>query len=349
VFLTTLLVGMMFPLTMGCASTNVLPLQPFPVSSPAPLDTLVIKDPSGTYSFRYLGNGQYSTDIATYQAILQDPYTKVVSSEIETTGNTVLITTPSPLVTSYPTFSGSGWSGAGGGFCTFSSGTYGIICGSPQYTLNISQVYIASLSWNSTCLTGTSCVTSFWTGLSNNDTGGSSSELIQNGMHVCYNLGACPNGGSSGLLTWNMFWNELPPYSQNDQIIAGAPTSISSVVHEFEIYWTGTNTANFYWAVGTWTANLQITTNATQTDFVQSEGILESPTTGNGHYPIVPWSSDPAVLTGWYRAAGWWSNASTGNIGSGYPLALFNLTYGGTVEAYGTANPQNSYTYLGNY
>lgn len=366
VVVAVLVLSLVIPFNVAASRSNAYATSPVglnPTFAP-PLNNMVIQDPSGTYWFKYLGGGQYSTDIATYQAVLKDPYNGISASQVQVIGNTVLLTTPQPTLvteipstatqgiaspsTSYPTSSNFEWSGAGGGFCTFvSQGLNGMYCGSPQYTLNISQVYIASLSWNSACWSGSSCVTSFWTGLSSSYTGGTSSDLIQNGITVCYSDSQyCPNGTGSGSMTWNMFWNELPGNNYN-QVLATYPTTINGVVYEFEIFWTSSTSATFFWDVGSWSDYLTIASNYTQSNFVQSEGIFESPFPFGFGPPVVTWSSNPSVMTGWYRAAGYWKTAACGNIGSGYPLALYTLIdSSGTTEAYGWYNPNNTYTFL---
>lgn len=53
----------------------------------------VAQDPSGTYCFKYLGNGTYATDLATYERILQDPYSGI-GGQVDIVGDVVYITMP---------------------------------------------------------------------------------------------------------------------------------------------------------------------------------------------------------------------------------------------------------------
>ena len=57
-------------------------------------------DPSGTYAFYYLGNGQYSMSLSAYDRLLHDPYSKISATNVQVSGNTVIITVPESNVTS---------------------------------------------------------------------------------------------------------------------------------------------------------------------------------------------------------------------------------------------------------
>lgn len=172
-----------------------------------PVNTGILQDPTGTYVFSYLGNGEYSMNLSAYEKLLQDPYSGVpnAAGEVQIVGSEVIIVPPSTNTTAYPTDVNGAWSGAGGGDCSsFSVSNGNAICNSSSGSLGTSGVYSGSLTWDPTCFSGSSCVTSFWTGLSPNNTG--STPLMQNGISVCENNGGCPGGGSKGKMTWDMWW-----------------------------------------------------------------------------------------------------------------------------------------------
>lgn len=72
-------------------------------SNVPPLNVWVLRDPSGTYSGSYLGNGTYSMNLTTYQELLRDPYTGVYTTGAEVQGNSVIITVPQSDTVSGPT------------------------------------------------------------------------------------------------------------------------------------------------------------------------------------------------------------------------------------------------------
>lgn len=305
-----------------------------------PLNTTVMQDPSGTYWFTNLNDGQYSTNVATYEQLLQDPFAGISDPQVQIAGDTVLMTTtPAESSSSYLTLNGT-WGGAAGCFGTFSNSQYGLQCSNPTDTMNISQVYVTSLSWNNQCWGGgTSCWTGFWTGESGTYSG--QAPLIQNGIGVCISNTHCPNGGSSGGTTWEL-WYELPP--SNPVPTSTYPTTINSSQYEFQITWFGAYQVNFFWCVGTWSTSTTVNVSVSQTSFVQSEGIFETP--GAGALPLVTWSPTSPVLTGWYRGAGYYQTAPCGNYGSSYNTAYYNVEVSSSYEAYGYANPNNGYTFI---
>lgn len=333
--------------------TNFAPIAMTPQISP-PAGKAVLQDPSGTYWFSYLGNGEYSIDLGNYTKLLQDPYSGI-GGQVQVAGNTVYVNEPQPTAISYQQqgfANSSNWGGAIGGFCSFYSQN-GIICGNanPATSINISQVYVESLlSWNNQCWGGgSSCWTGLWTGESTYNNSKYQppyyNYLIQNGIGVCVNNGNCAGGGSSGSTTWNM-WYEFVPGAP--QPIASYPTTINNSVYVFEIWWSGTNTttsAEFYWATSTWSFTQPFTSPVPQGYFYQSEGIFESP--DNQTVPIVTWSPSPVTVTGWYRAQGPYQTAPCGNYGSSYPTIYLNLTRGlsGPYEANSVPNT-GGYTYL---
>ncbi len=110
-----------------------------------PVNAAIMKDPSGTYNFTYLGNRMYSADLATYERLLRDPASGIAASNVQIMGTTVIMVTPEENArASAPNANGPGWSGAGGGYCTFSVGGSGsnqnINCSNPQDTLYYSTV-----------------------------------------------------------------------------------------------------------------------------------------------------------------------------------------------------------------
>src|SRR5579875_3906986 len=85
----------------GAGSTSLVP----PVLTPSivpPVNTGILRDPSGTYVFTYLGNGEYSTNLTTYEKLLHDPYSGTSATNIQIIGNSVIMTTPQNNVTSLP-------------------------------------------------------------------------------------------------------------------------------------------------------------------------------------------------------------------------------------------------------
>ncbi len=55
-------------------NSSVAYCEGFPIGSSLPPGCAVESDPSGTHYFRDLGNGTWETDLATYESMLQDPY-----------------------------------------------------------------------------------------------------------------------------------------------------------------------------------------------------------------------------------------------------------------------------------
>lgn len=114
-----------------------------------PVNTAVLKDPSGTYTFTYLGPNEYSINASGYEKLQQDPYSGISASNVQTEGNMVIITTPQSNVVSTPTDSNSAWSGAGGGACSsFSTSNGNAICNSSSGSLGTSGVYSDSVTWD---------------------------------------------------------------------------------------------------------------------------------------------------------------------------------------------------------
>lgn len=71
-----------------------------PSTAPA-ANTGILKDPTGTYQFAYLGNGTYAMNYTAYQKLLKDPFSGV-SGSVKIEGNTVLIAVPASNVVSAP-------------------------------------------------------------------------------------------------------------------------------------------------------------------------------------------------------------------------------------------------------
>lgn len=329
------------------------PITPSPSIVP-PVNTEILKDPSGTYQFKYLGNGQYSTNMTTYERLQNDPYSGIAAPRIQMNGSTVVMTTPqsnttslpnkqsSSVAPSYPTLTGQDWSGAGGGFCTFSVSGGGIQCSNPTYTLQTSGVYVSEITWDGHCWNKASgCESSFWTGLSGSNT--VNAPLMQNGINVCYNYAFCPKGGSNGASTWNMWWTIISQYS-TDQIINLYPTSINGTDEEYVFAFVNSNTQpTFQWIVGSWSTSLTVNSNYAQSSFVQSEGIIEAPLVLGSPAPsIVTWSPNPPSMTGWYEAAG---GTPSGYYGTSYTDVIYVLqSSGGYTEAQGTITGSSSFT-----
>lgn len=292
------------------ASHAIGPAFPVPGSSSVPLllpppGHAVLKDPSGTYNFTYLGNRQYSTDLATYQRLLKDPYSGTVS-RVQIAGTTVVMTTPEENQSaSVPNANSLNWSGAGGGYCSFSitgSGyTQQANCNNPTDTLYYVSVSTSSLTWDGHCWnrsTSTGCETFFWAGLSPTNTGGS--YLVQNGICVVYYDIYC-QVGSSGHMNWAMWWEILPTWT-SIQTLSQYPTTINgtSEIYTALFYYSPTQ-VTFQWNVGSWVYSLTVNAGINQNNFVQAEGIFEQPTY-QGYYvfPMVTWSPSTATMTGKY-------------------------------------------------
>jgi hypothetical protein len=78
-----------------------------PSLTPAELpsaNTGILRDPTGTYAFIYLGNSEYSINQSAYEKLLGDPYSGIShSGDVQFVGGMVIITVPSSNITNYPT------------------------------------------------------------------------------------------------------------------------------------------------------------------------------------------------------------------------------------------------------
>ncbi len=82
----------------------VVPTKAATFSTPSTVPAVnigILKDPTGTYQFAYLGNGTYSMNYTAYQKLLKDPFSGI-SGSVKMEGNTVLITVPASNVLSAP-------------------------------------------------------------------------------------------------------------------------------------------------------------------------------------------------------------------------------------------------------
>lgn len=161
---------------------------------------------------------------------------------------------------------------------------------------------------------------------------------MQNGINVCENHSGCSGAGSSGKMTWVMWWTILSQYS-SDQSIASYPTTINGTDYEFVFAFVNSSTQpTFQWIVGSWSYSLTETSNYPQTDFWQSEGIIEPPLVSGTRTVVTLWSSNPNDMTGWWETGQWCGCTYTsGYYGSSYTDVLYTLTdSSGSTEAYGS-------------
>jgi hypothetical protein len=68
-----------------------------------PVNHWVLRDPTGTYTGSYLGNGTYSMNLTAYEKLLHDPYTGTPQSNVKVEGTTVYIYVPPSNTVSGPT------------------------------------------------------------------------------------------------------------------------------------------------------------------------------------------------------------------------------------------------------
>ena len=320
-----------------------------PILTPSivpPVNTGVLKDPTGTYTFTYLGNGSFTMNYSAYEKLLQDPYTGIGSgSDVTVEGNTVIITPPESDTVSYTNDVNDAWSGAGGGDCgSFSASDGNAICNNPSGSLGTTGVYFSSVTWDPTCFSGTSCVTSFWTGLSPLNTG--DEPLLQNGINVCENLGACPGGGTDKKTTWDMWWLILGQES-SDQVISVYPTSINGTNYEFNAAFVNSDTQpTFAWTVGSWYYSLTESSKYTQNYFWISEGIMEPPLYDSARQVLLDWSPNPNGMTGWWETGQWCGcTYNSGYYGSSYTPVLFTVdSSSGGTEAYGSITGSTAFS-----
>ena len=304
-FLLVSFLGITLVANVQVGNATESPEYPIPPSSVPlifpPVNHAEMKDPSGTYNFTYLGNNQYSTDLATYQRLLRDPYSGTSASSVQIIGSTVLMTTPTTSQSASLNANSVNWSGAGGGYCNFSiagSGYYQTAqCNNPSDTLYTASAYVNELTWDAHCWnrsTSTGCETFFWAGLSPANTGGN--PLIQNGICVAYNILLCGQGGNvKGKTYWDMWWEILPTYS-SIQVINQYPATINGTSEQYSVTFYYSNTQpTFQWSVGNWVYSLTVSTTWNQNNYVQAEGIFEQPAF-NGYYvfPMVTW--DPSSV-----------------------------------------------------
>lgn len=350
---SVLVTAVVLPLLILTASAPVAAnSHVLPTSNPSivpPLNTAVLKDPSGTYTFAYLGNRQYETNLTAYEKLLSDPYSGVPATNVQVTGSSVIITTGQTDVVSTPTDLNGAWSGAGGGDCSsFSVSNGGSICNSSSGSLGTSGVCTGAcegtLTWDAKCWSGSSCVSSYWTGLSGNNT--NNYPLIQNGINVCENHSGCPSGGSKGKMTWDMWWTILSQYS-SDQVISSYPTTINGTNYEFNIAFVNSKTQpTFVWTVGSWTYSLTVSSNYPQIDFWQSEGVIEPPVVSGTRVVITEWSANPVGMSGWWETGQWCGcTYNSGYYGTSYTSVLYEvLSSGGSNEAYGSLTGASTFS-----
>ena len=327
-------------LATGGSSVRYPAVPSIPAALLPPPGHAVMKDPSGTYNFTFIGNQQYSTDLATYQRLLEDPYSRIAASKLQIIGSTVLITTPfENTSSSVPNGNDVGWSGAGAGYCSsFSVGGSGTgqyeTCNNPTDTLFYSTTSVSSLDWKGHCFNNVqNCITSLWTGMSS---ASNANLLIQDGIQVCYYELNCSGGGSTsnGHTTWIMWW-EIVPQVSHVQIISGYPTSINGSNEQYTVDFYYDNThPTFLWNVGSWYYSLTVHSNYAQPNFVQSEGIFESPTLfGSAHVQMQTWNPNAPTMTGKYQGVK--NYPAYGYIGSSYVSYTTSVYYNGNLEASG--------------
>ncbi len=88
---------LLFPINTAYSQSS---LNVTPASVP-PVNTAVLKDPSGTYTFTYLPSGQYMMNLSTYEQLLHDPYSSIGNGvQVQVQGTTVILTLPQSNTTS---------------------------------------------------------------------------------------------------------------------------------------------------------------------------------------------------------------------------------------------------------
>ncbi len=305
-----------------------------------PVNTGILKDPSGTYTFYNITGSSYFLNISSYESLMLDPFSTHPTGQTTVTRSMIEVSVASqPSSPHYPRVLTTNWAGAGGGDC--SSITVGILlsCNGSAGTLGTAGVYSASLTWQSSCYSGAVCNTSFWAGLSPQDSG--NSPLVQNGMDMCVNdLADCSKGGhngQSGAQSWEA-WDECYVSELNDHLVWTPvnPTTINGVSYEFVFaYVTSSTQPTFQWIIGSW--NYSFTDNVPscpQTSFQQSEGIMEQWT--GAPLDMVVWSPNPNVVTGWWETGKWCGcTYQSGYLGSSYKVGLYDIESGSTLVAFG--------------
>lgn len=298
-----------------------------------PVNTAILVDPSGTYMFYNVTSTSFMMNVASYEALLHDPYSTPPTGTTQIVGNMVNVSTASrPSPPHFPTVYSFNWAGAGGGDCTSMTVGTGLHCNGSKGTLGTAGVYSASLTWQPSCYYYTACSTSLWAGLSPQDS--ANSPLVQNGMDVCINdLAGCSYGGhngQSGSQSWEA-WDECYVSPSNDQTTwtKTNPTTINGVAYEFNFAFVSSKTQpTFAWMVGSWNYYYTDTTsNCPQTDFQQSEGIMEQMINPE---QMILWSPNPNIMTGWWETGNWCGcTYQSGYLGSSYQVGQYWLTSNG--------------------
>lgn len=302
-----------------------------------PINTGILQDPSGSYVFYNVTSTSYLMNSATYEALLNDKYSTHPTGVVEIVGNMVNVSTISkPGPRHYPVVYNLIWSGAGGADCTsisVDSSGYGLVCNGSAGTLGTSGVYSASLTWQSSCYSGSACANSFWTGLSPADS--ANIPLLQSGMDICVNdLADCSSGGhngQSGSFSWQT-WMEYDASPLTFYYPPTNPTTINGVAYEFVFAFVNSITApTFQWSVGSWNYYYTYNNpNIPQTDFQQTEGIIEQLMPGGGPQAMVKWTPNPNVMTGWWETGKWCGcTYQSGYLGSSYKVGLYYITSNG--------------------
>jgi len=309
-----------------------------------PVHTGILQDPSGTYVFYNVTSTSYIMNLTSYEALLHDPYTTNPGGAASVLGDMVLLsTTNRPSPPHWPIAYGEIWAGVGGGDCTSMTVSGGLVCNGSKGTLGTSEVTSSALSWTSSCYSGTTCATSLWTGLSPQDS--SNTPLIQAGMDVCVNdLADCSFGthnGQSGAQSWEA-WDECLASPDHTVWTPTNPTKINGVAYEFYFVFIQSEAKpTFQWTVGSWNYYYtDYTPNCLQTDFQQSEGIMEQYTHPLNPQEMVVFSPNPNVMTGYWETGNWCGcTYQNGYLGNSYTIGLYYLTSngqsGGNLIAYG--------------
>jgi hypothetical protein len=174
-----------------------------------------------------------------------------------------------------------------------------------------------------------------------------SGPLIQNGITVCYNVPlppnlGCPSGASyqgTYEMTWDLWYTTITSSGSINQVFTSTdPTHINGTYEEYITEFLTSNTQpTFLWGVNYgsthWSLMTTITSPFSATTLEQAEGIFEASRayqTGSNYDPILKWSSNPAVLDGFYDGSG---GSATDFSGGTY--VLYTLTYGSGNEAIG--------------
>jgi len=327
--------AIMSPVSVGQVPT---PARMEPAITP-PANTGVLVDPSGTYAFYNVSSTSYLMNLASYQALLKDPYSTPPNGTLQYLGSMVRVSTIINQAAGQNSIVyGEYWSGAGGGDCTsmsVDSGQDGFVCNGSAGTVGTSGVYSSSLTWQSSCYSGSSCITSYWTGLSSHDSG--PPPLIQSGITVCVNdLAFCSysgHNGHNGALSWEAWFEYVAsPGGTNGPLYTPTnPTTINGVAYEFVFAFVNSQTQpTFQWTVGSWNYYQSYNDpNVPQTDFQQTEGIMEQAITG-GPQQMVMWTPNPNVMTGWWETGKWCGcTYQSGYLGSSYTTGLYYITSNG--------------------